>query len=153
MATESKESKNPDAGQDPVEAFTDDLIREFFTEAGQSAKSAGLGSGAMAALLEAAMGSPSRRAWGTSILERVLLAQAIASELADVLAPALAADGAVAPEGTPPSPETSTAVPEQGGGQGAPEASAPPDLSKTEVGKPGMGCCTMLPNGAVMCRC
>jgi hypothetical protein len=65
----------------------------------------------------------------------------------------LAADGAVAPEGTPPSPETSTAVPEQGGGQGAPEASAPPDLSKTEVGKPGMGCCTMLPNGAVMCRC
>ena len=96
MATESKESKNPDAGQDPVEAFTDDLIREFFTEAGQSAKSAGLGSGAMAALLEAAMGSPSRRAWGTSILERVLLAQAIASELADVLAPALAE--ALAPE-------------------------------------------------------
>ena len=60
---------------------------------------------------------------------------------------------AMAPEGTPASPEASTAAPEQGGGQSAPEASAPPDLSKTEVGKPGMGCCTMLPNGAVMCRC
>jgi hypothetical protein len=96
MATESKESRHPDAPQDPVEALTDDLIREFFTEAGQSTKSAGLGSGAMAALLEAAMGSPSRRASGTPILERVLLAQAIASELADSLAPALAE--ALAPE-------------------------------------------------------
>jgi hypothetical protein len=96
MATESKESRQPDTGQDPVEAFTDDLIREFLTEAAQSTKSAGLGSGAMAALLEAAMGSPSGRASGTSILQRVLLVQAIASELADSLAPALA--DALAPE-------------------------------------------------------
>ena len=96
MATESKESRHPEAGQDPVEAFTDDLIREFFTEDGQSNKSAGLGRGAMAALLEATMGSPSRGASGTSMLERVLLAQAIASELADSLAPALAE--ALAPE-------------------------------------------------------
>ena len=96
MATESKESRQPEAGQDPVEAFTDDLIREFFTEAGQSTKSAGLGRGAVAAWLEATMGSPSRAASGGSILERVLLAQAIASELADSLAPALAE--ALAPE-------------------------------------------------------
>jgi hypothetical protein len=96
MATESKESRHPEAGQDPVEAFTDDLIREFFTEAGQATKSAGLGRGAMAALLEATMGSPPRGAPGTAILERVLLSQAIASELADALAPALAE--ALAPE-------------------------------------------------------
>ena len=91
MAAESKE-----AGQDPVEAFTDDLIREFFTEAGQSAKSAGRGRGGMAALLEAAIGSSSRGASRASMLERLLLAQAIASELADALAPALAE--ALAPE-------------------------------------------------------
>ena len=96
MATESKESRHPDAGQDPVEAFTDDLIREFFTEAGQSTKTAGLGKGVMAALLEAAMGSPARGAPGTSMVQKVLLAQAIASELADSLAPALAE--ALAPE-------------------------------------------------------
>jgi hypothetical protein len=96
MAAESKVSGHPEAGSDPVEAFTDDLIREFFTETGQSPKSAGLGKGATAALLEATMGSSSRRASGTSMLERVLLAQAIASELAEALAPALAE--ALAPE-------------------------------------------------------
>ncbi len=96
MAAESKEAGHPESGQDPVEAFTDDLIREFFTEAGQSTKSAGRGRGAMAALLEATMGSSSRGASRTSMLERVLLAQTIASELADALAPALAE--ALAPE-------------------------------------------------------
>ena len=50
----------------------------------------------MAALLEAAMGSSSREGSRTSMLERLLLAQAIASELADALAPALAE--ALAPE-------------------------------------------------------
>jgi hypothetical protein len=96
MATESKESRHPEAGQDPVEAFTDDLIREFFTEAAQSTKSGGLGRGATTAWLEASMASPSRGPSETSMLERVLLAQAIASELADALAPALAE--ALAPE-------------------------------------------------------
>jgi hypothetical protein len=84
MATESAK----EAGQDPVESFTDDLIREFFTEASQSAKSGGRGRSPMAALLEAAMAS--RGASRTSFLERLLLAQAIASELAKAIAPALA---------------------------------------------------------------
>jgi hypothetical protein len=96
MAAESKASGHPEAGQNPVEAFTDDLISEFFTEASQSSKSAGRGRSATAAWLEATMGSPSRGASGTLMLERVLLAQAIASELADALAPALAE--ALAPE-------------------------------------------------------
>jgi len=96
MAAESKEAGHPEAAQDPVEAFTDDLIREFFTEAGQSTKSAGRGRGGMPALLEAAMGSSSRGVSRTSMLERVLFGQMIASELADAIAPALAE--ALAPE-------------------------------------------------------
>ena len=90
MAAESgKETGHPEAGQDPVESFTDDLIREFFAEAGQSARSAGRGRGAMAALIDATMAS-SRGPSRTSMFERFLLAQTIASELADAIAPALA---------------------------------------------------------------
>ena len=84
MAAESAK----DAGQDPVEALTDDLIREFFAEAGQSTKSAGRGRSAMAALLEAAMAS--RGASRTALLERLLIAQTIAAEFAHAIAPALA---------------------------------------------------------------
>jgi hypothetical protein len=84
MAAESAKA----AGQDPVEAFTDDLIREFFAEASQSAKTAGRGKGAMAALLEAAMGSSA--ASRASLLERLLIAQTIAAEFARAIAPALA---------------------------------------------------------------
>lgn len=84
MAAESAKA----AGQDPVEAFTDDLIREFFAEAAESAKSAGRGKGGMAALLEAAMGSSG--ASRTSLLERLLIAQTIAAEFARAIAPALA---------------------------------------------------------------
>lgn len=91
MAIESgKEAKDQDIGQDPVEAFTDDLIREFLTEAGQSVKSSARGKGGgLTALLETVTTSqrgPSR----ASMLERVLLAQAIAAELADAIAPILA---------------------------------------------------------------
>jgi len=84
MATESAK----EAGKDPMEAFTDDLIREFFTEAGQSNKSGRRGRGGMAALLEAVMASDGASA--TSLLERLLIAQTIASELAQAIAPALA---------------------------------------------------------------
>jgi hypothetical protein len=94
MAAESeKETGHPEGGQDPVESFTDDLIREFFTEGSQSTKSAGRGGGGMAALLEATMSSsrgPSRTSTLESMLERLLLAQIFASELAHAIAPALA---------------------------------------------------------------
>ena len=84
MATESAK----EAGQDPVEAFTDDLIREFFTEAGQSAKSGRRGRGGMAALFEAVMATDGASA--ASLVERLLIAQTIAAELAQAIAPALA---------------------------------------------------------------
>jgi hypothetical protein len=94
MAAESgKETGHSEGGQDPVESFTDDLIREFLTDAGQSKKSAGGGNRGMAALLEAIMASsrgPSRTSMLQSMLERFLLAQMFASELADAIAPALA---------------------------------------------------------------
>ena len=84
MATDSAK----EAGQDPMEAFTDDLIREFFAEAGQSSKSGRRGKGGVSVLLEAVMASDG--ASGTSLLERLLIAQTIASELAQAIAPALA---------------------------------------------------------------
>src|SRR5580658_9179361 len=90
MATESaNETRHQETGQDPVESFTDELIREFFSEASHPAKSARGGRGPMAALFEATMAS-SRTPSRTSMLERLLLAQTIASELADAIAPALA---------------------------------------------------------------
>jgi hypothetical protein len=94
MAAESrKETGHSEGGQDSVESFTDDLIREFLTEASQSIKSSGGGKGGMAALLEAIMASsrgPSRASMFDSMLERLLLAQMFASQLADAIAPALA---------------------------------------------------------------
>jgi hypothetical protein len=94
MAPESgKETGHSGGGQDSVESFTDDLIREFLTEASQSIKSAGGGEGSLAALLETIMASsrgPSRPSMVDSMLERLLLAQMFASQLADAIAPALA---------------------------------------------------------------
>jgi hypothetical protein len=94
MAAESgKETGHSEGGPDSVESFTDDLIREFLTEASQSIKSAGGGRGGLAALLEAIMASSrgsSRTSMLESTLERLLLAQMFASELADAIAPALA---------------------------------------------------------------
>jgi hypothetical protein len=94
MAAESgKETGHSEGGQDSVESFTDDLIREFLTEASQSIKSAGGGKASLATLLEAIMASsrgPSRTSMLESMLERLLLAQMFASELADAIAPALA---------------------------------------------------------------
>jgi hypothetical protein len=94
MAAESgKETGHSGGGQDSVEAFTDDLIREFLTEASQSIKSAGGGKASLTALLEAIMASSrgaSRTSMVDSMLERLLLAQMFASQLADAIAPALA---------------------------------------------------------------
>jgi hypothetical protein len=94
MAAESgKETGHSEGGQESVESFTDDLIREFLTEASQSIKSAGGGRGSLAALVEAIMASsrgPSRTSMLEPMLERLLLAQMFASELADAIAPALA---------------------------------------------------------------
>jgi hypothetical protein len=94
MAAESgKDTRHSESGQDSVESFTDDLIREFLTEASQSIKSAGGGQGGLTALLEAIMTSSrgqSRTSMVDSMLERLLLAQMFASQLADAIAPALA---------------------------------------------------------------
>ena len=94
MATEpGKETGHSEGGQDPVESFTDDLIREFLADASQSTRSAGGGRGGMVALLEAIMSTsrgPSRTSMLESMLERLMLAQMFASELADAIAPALA---------------------------------------------------------------
>jgi hypothetical protein len=94
MAAESgKETGHSEGGRESVESFTDDLIREFLTDASESIKSAGGGKASLATLLETILASsraPSRPSMVDSMLERLLLAQMFASQLADAIAPALA---------------------------------------------------------------
>ncbi len=92
MATE--ETGKP-AGHEPVESFIDDLIRDIFSEAGQSTKARARGGDSMTALIETAIASP-RATPMASAIERLLVAQVLASALAEALAPALAE--ALAPE-------------------------------------------------------
>ena len=86
MAVDSSRQAN----EDEVESLVDDLIRDILNESGGSADSSIPGGMATtAALLETAFGSK-RGASEISMIERLLLAQAFAAELADALAPALA---------------------------------------------------------------
>lgn len=82
MAGES--SKEP--GEDRVESLIDDLISDILSESGGAAESSVRGT---AALFETAFGPP--KGARVSALDRLLLAEAFASELAEALAPALAA--------------------------------------------------------------
>jgi hypothetical protein len=78
-----------ESGHDPIESLIDDVIRDILNEAGASTKAAVRGMTPAAALIETAMATP-RGAMRTSMLERVLVAEAFATVLADALAPALA---------------------------------------------------------------
>lgn len=71
-----------------VETLIDDLISEIFRESGASAESSMRGMVTTAALLQTAFGSA--RTSKVPVFERLFLAQAFATELADALAPALA---------------------------------------------------------------
>jgi hypothetical protein len=76
--------------EDEVESLVDDLIRDILNGSGGSAESSmGAGMATTAALFETAFGSK-QGASEISMIERLLLAQAFAAELADALAPALA---------------------------------------------------------------
>jgi hypothetical protein len=84
MAGESPKTET----DDQVEALVDELIGKIFSEPGGPTDRSMRDMATTAALFEAAFGArPSSR---TSMLERVLVAQAFAGELADALAPALA---------------------------------------------------------------
>ncbi len=85
MAVESSKEMR----EDEVESLVDDLIRDILNESGGSAESPIRGMATTAALFETAFGST----WDASrisMIEKLLLAQAFAAELADALAPALA---------------------------------------------------------------
>ena len=88
MAGES--TKETAEGQ--ADTLIDDLISEIFSDSGAVTDSSMRGMATTAALLETALGPTrgSRGASKTSVLERLFLAQAFATELADTLAPALA---------------------------------------------------------------
>jgi hypothetical protein len=85
MAGESSK----DAAEDQAEALIDELIRDIFKDSGAPSDSSVRGMAATTALFETAFGS-GRGPTRISALERLVLADAFASELADALAPALA---------------------------------------------------------------
>jgi len=76
--------------EEQVEAFIDDLIRDIFNESGGFPDSSAMREMATTAVFYETVFGSARAASRTSTLERVLVAQAFASELADALAPALA---------------------------------------------------------------
>lgn len=85
MAGESSK----DTAEDQAEALIDELIRDIFKESGGLSDSSMRGMATTTALFETAFGS-GRGTTRVSALERLILADAFASELADALAPALA---------------------------------------------------------------
>ena len=85
MADESRKESGPES----AESLIDDHISEILADAGKSTH-VGMRGGPLASLLEVVTASPSRSTSRVSTLERLLLAQTIASALADALAPALA---------------------------------------------------------------
>jgi hypothetical protein len=85
MAGESSQ----ETADNQVESLIDELITEILGESGVAAESPMRGKATTAALFETAFGSK-RQASRISMLERLLIAQAFAAELADALAPALA---------------------------------------------------------------
>ncbi len=85
MAGES--SREPSAEQ--VESLIDELIGDILSETRTSSGSAMRGMATAGAIYESAFGSAAAGT-RTSVLERLILAEAFASELAEALAPALA---------------------------------------------------------------
>ena len=83
------EASSKQATDEQVESLIDDLIGEIFNEPRASSESPARGMATAAALFETAFGS-TRGASRTSMVERILVAEAFAGELAEALAPALA---------------------------------------------------------------
>ncbi|GAA0726568.1 hypothetical protein Drose_12050 [Dactylosporangium roseum] len=79
-------SKEP---TDPVESLIDDAIREILEEAGSSRTARGRSAPNVLEVVMSAL--PARGAARAPLLERLLIAEAMAGALADALAPALAA--------------------------------------------------------------
>ena len=84
MAVESSK----ETGEDQVESLIDELIRDILNDSGVSSESSTRGM-PTAALFETVFGS-TKWASRISMLDRLLVAQAFAAELAEALAPALA---------------------------------------------------------------
>lgn len=89
MAAESGDKSE----RDPLETFVDEIFEEIVRDAGISSTGTGVKHGKdplAGALMEAAVALLSQPPSRSSELERVLLAQTLATALADSLAPALA---------------------------------------------------------------
>jgi len=85
MAAETSRGKL----EDQLESAIDDLIRDILDESGASAEPSARGGARKAVLIETAIASL-RGSAQTPLLERILIAEAFASELAEAIAPALA---------------------------------------------------------------
>lgn len=77
-----------ETGEEQVGSLIDDLIHDIFKESGMPSETSPRGMTATAALFEAAAGSG--RGARFPALERLLIVEEFAAELADALAPALA---------------------------------------------------------------
>ncbi|WP_067801465.1 hypothetical protein [Actinomadura formosensis] len=85
----AQESGEP-TGHDSTESLIDDLIRDILNDAAHAGKTRAGAGEPMASLIERTLMSAGTAAPRSSGLERLLLAQVLASSLADALAPALA---------------------------------------------------------------
>lgn len=77
-----------ETGEEQVESLIDDLIHDIFKESGIRSETPSRGMATTSALFEAASGAG--RGARLPALERLLIVEALAAELADALAPALA---------------------------------------------------------------
>jgi hypothetical protein len=62
-------------------------------------------------------------------------------------------DGGTPSDGTSQPPEAAQPGAEQDNQSNPDTTTANAEPSKTEVIKPGMNCCTMMPSGGIMCKC
>nr|BFE66693.1 hypothetical protein GCM10020063_112190 [Dactylosporangium thailandense] len=89
MAERGPKEEPAHESHEPIESLIDDAIREILEEAGTPRAAHARST---APLLDAMLSAtPARGGERGSVLERVLLAEALAGALADALAPALAA--------------------------------------------------------------
>ncbi len=83
------ESSSRENGKDQADSALDDMIRDIISDPSGSSESNGSDMATVAALFDEIFGS-GRKKVRSGAIEKLILAEAFASELADALAPALA---------------------------------------------------------------
>lgn len=114
-----------ETGEEQVESLIDDLIHDIFRESGMHSETSSRGMAATSALFEAAAGAG--RDVRLPALERLLIVEAFAAEVAEALAPVLADQL---------TPRLMKALDQVMAGQGAVKKPAPAGRAGTQGRKP-----------------